>query len=165
MTTAVLATYYPPRRRLTVSYAGHPRAGSFARRPAPGHRSARRHRRLGNAASPIYRWASGSRRPTAGIASAYLPATACSSSPTASSRPYLPTTRRLTRAGSRPCSTGKQAPATTLRVVCWRPSTHMRRATNWARRRDVSARGVRRRSARARLVARVQASCSGTERR
>ncbi|MEZ5316823.1 MAG: PP2C family protein-serine/threonine phosphatase [Vicinamibacterales bacterium] len=24
MTTAVLATYYPPRRRLTVSYAGHP---------------------------------------------------------------------------------------------------------------------------------------------
>jgi serine phosphatase RsbU (regulator of sigma subunit) len=29
MTTAVLATYYPPRRRLTVSYAGHPTGWLF----------------------------------------------------------------------------------------------------------------------------------------
>lgn len=29
MTTAVLATYYPPRGRLTVSYAGHPRGWLF----------------------------------------------------------------------------------------------------------------------------------------
>ena len=29
MTTAVLATYYPPRRRLTVSYAGHPAGWLF----------------------------------------------------------------------------------------------------------------------------------------
>ena len=29
MTTAVLATYYPPRRRLTVSYAGHPTGWIF----------------------------------------------------------------------------------------------------------------------------------------
>ena len=29
MTTAVLATYYPPRRRLTVSYAGHPMGWLF----------------------------------------------------------------------------------------------------------------------------------------
>jgi sigma-B regulation protein RsbU (phosphoserine phosphatase) len=30
MTTAVLLTYYPPSRRLTVSYAGHPPAWNFA---------------------------------------------------------------------------------------------------------------------------------------
>ena len=40
MTTAVLATYYPPRRRLTVSYAGHPTGWLFGRTPARGRRSA-----------------------------------------------------------------------------------------------------------------------------
>ena len=163
MTTAVLATYYPPRRRLTVSSAGHPagwlfRADTGAWAPLSAPAPAPRQPGfadlpLGIGFTPAYsrhrvRVSPGDRMLlfTDGVLETISP----------DDTPF--DTRGLetvlngeTRQLRRHCASSAGGPP--------RPCGVRRTGT---RRRDVSARGVRRRSARARLVARVQASCSGT---
>jgi hypothetical protein len=65
---------------------------------------------------------------------------------------------RLTLAGSRPCSTRKPAAARTLRAASWRPPRTCGLRRTGARRRDVSAGGIHRRSRGTRVVASLQAS-------
>ena len=116
ITTAALVSYRPWKRRLTVSYAGHPpgwiyrrprrrRRGPGRQRPldAPHHRRARAGRpgrsRL---------WARASAPPTRARRSARRSAIASSSSPTACSRPR----RRMRPSSATPASS-----------ACWRAAS------------------------------------------
>ena len=127
--TAVLATYYLPRRRLS----GELRGPSHGLALSGGHRLVGTALRAGAAASEAARRSTDGHRVHADHNRhrfGYLPATACFFTDGVL-RPHRPTTRRLT-SPDRDQRQRKPAAARTWRAASWRPSTDMRRPTTWA---------------------------------